>query len=127
MLNSRYSVLFYQTLYMFPILPCTSIHSETPVIHSSLLEKPWECPVRVLTSSCSLESRFFTPTVLTIVPVFFFDLYFQDILGQIPVSMSDPDELLRTHLNRQQPGIVHIHGRYRVGTSLASGTSSEPF
>src|SRR6266571_5538446 len=96
-LNSRYSVLFYQTLYMFPILPCTSIHSETPVIHSSLLEKLWECPIRVLTSSCSLKSCLFTPTVLTVVPVFFFDLYFWDILGRIPVSMSDLDKLLRTH------------------------------
>ncbi len=112
---------------MFPILPCTSIHSETPVIHSSLSEKLWECPVGVLTSSCSLESRFFTPTVLTVVPVFFFDLYFRDILGRIPVSMSDPDKLLRTHLNRQQPGVVRIRGRYRVGTSLGSGTSGEPF
>src|SRR6266702_5116322 len=112
---------------MFPILPCTSIHSETPVIHSSLSEKLWECPVGVLTSSCSLESRFFTPTVLTVVPVFFFDLYFRDLLGRVPVSMSDPDELLRPHLNRQQPGVVCIRGRYRVGTPLGSGSSSETY
>ncbi|KAH9165207.1 doubletime [Lactarius sanguifluus] len=41
--------------------------------------------------------------------------------------MSDSSEHLRTHLNRQQPNIVRVRGRYRVGRLLGSGTSRDVY
>ncbi|KAH9019246.1 kinase-like domain-containing protein [Lactarius hengduanensis] len=41
--------------------------------------------------------------------------------------MSDSNECLRTRLNSQQPNIVCVRGRYRVGTLLGSGTSGDVY
>ncbi|KAH9010128.1 kinase-like domain-containing protein [Lactarius hengduanensis] len=41
--------------------------------------------------------------------------------------MSDSNERLRTRLNSQQPNIVRVRGRYRVGTLLGSGTSGDVY